>query len=269
MECASGLVDTSLFPIDNIITIDLTYHKAHRKYSLKNAGGQDAVRTKEIHHMTTRERNYWERYFAAAKELGYWWENEAALITAIIPHRAVEKFRVLDLGCGAGDLGGALWRAGFQVSGLDVAASALRLAQERHPGLTVVQADIAQALPFRTETFDAVIACLALHYFPWVTTVAIAHEIHRILRGDGIFTFRVNSTEDRAHGAGQGRQVEAHLYARGGRLKRFFDETECRSLVRPFRLHSLQHRILPHLDCVNGSWAVRHKAVWDGLAHKN
>ena len=39
-------------------------------------------------------------------------------------------------------------------------------------------------------------------------------------------------------------------------------------LLEDLGLLSLEHRLIPHLDCVNGCWAVRQKAVWDGLAEK-
>ncbi|MFQ5848304.1 MAG: class I SAM-dependent methyltransferase, partial [Candidatus Methylomirabilales bacterium] len=214
-------------------------------------------------------REYWEEYFAVAQRLGYSWMDEAKGFVPLVAYlRKVGAARVLDLGCGAGDVGSLLSRSGFRVIGLDLAGSALRFARERHPTLEVVQADLSTRLPFRSGTFDAVVTCLALHYFSWNTTVAILREVYRLISEGGIFFFRVNSTADRAHGAGRGRQVEPNLYERGGRLKRFFDEADCRSLVRDLNLLLLEHRQVPHLDCVDGCWGVRHKAVWDGLAQK-
>ncbi|MDV2480391.1 MAG: class I SAM-dependent methyltransferase [bacterium] len=215
------------------------------------------------------EQKYWEEYFTAARRLGHSWKDEAKTLAPLIFRlRSHGVSRVLDLGCGAGDLSHLLGRARFEVTGLDLAGSALRFARERHPGLKVVQADVTRSLPIRSKAFDAVVACLALHYFPWGATVAISEEVHRLIREGGLFFFRVNSTADQAHGAGRGQKVGPHLYECGGRLKRFFDEADCRSLVRCFGLHYLEHRLIPHLDCVDGRWAVRQKAVWDGLAQK-
>lgn len=214
------------------------------------------------------EQRYWEEYFTAARRFGHSWKDEAKALAPLISRlRDHGVSRVLDLGCGAGALSHLLGRSRFRVTGLDLAASALRFALERHPGLKVVQADVT-SLPIRSGAFDAVVACLTLHYFPWSTTVAVFGEIHRLIREGGLFFFRVNSTADQAHGAGRGQRVEPHLYECDGRLKRFFDEADCRSLVRCFGLHYLEDRLIPHLDCVDGHWAVRQKAVWDGLAQK-
>lgn len=216
------------------------------------------------------EGTYWEDYFTAARRLGHSWMDEAKGFAPLISRlRSHGALRVLDLGCGAGDLSCLLRRSGLQVIGLDLAGAALRFVRDRHPELKVVQANIAQGLPFQSGTFDAVTASLTLHYFPWGTTVTILEEIHRLLREEGLLFFRVNSTADQAHGAGRGQQVEPHLYEWGGRLKRFFGKADCRSLVRCFRLHFLEHRMIPHLDCVDGCWAVRQKAVWDCLAQKS
>lgn len=212
---------------------------------------------------------YWEEYFAAARHLGHCWEAEAKAFAPLIAHlRDRGIFRVLDLGCGAGDLCSLLRHSGLQVVGLDLAGSALRIARERFPHLKFVQADLANGFPFRSGTFDAVVACLSIHYFHWSTTVALIREIRRMLRGGGLFFLRVNSTTDHAHGAGQGRQIETDLYECEGRLKRFFHEADCRLLLQDFTIELLEHRRIPHLDCVEGRWAIRQKAVWDGLAQK-
>lgn len=215
------------------------------------------------------ERRYWEEYFAVARRVGHSWKIEAeGLASSIARLRTYRVSRVLDLGCGAGDLSDLLSRSAFQVIGLDLASSALRLARQRYPQLQLVQSNVTEGLPFLSGAFDAVAACLALHYFSWDTTVAIFGEIHRVLRVEGLFLFRVNSTTDHAHGAGRGRRLEPHLYECNGRIKRFFTEANCRSLVRCFDLHFLEHRLIHHLDCVDGCWAVRQKSVWDGLVQK-
>ena len=47
--------------------------------------------------------------------------------------------------------------------------------------------------------------------------------------------FRVNSVKDVDHGAGEGKEIESHLYETAdGRLKRFFDEKDIQKLT-PFK----------------------------------
>ena len=89
--------------------------------------------------------------------------------------------RVLDLGCGDGQLTAKIAAAGAQVVGLD--ASAEMLAGARARGLDV-QLGNAEALPFDRE-FDAVFSNAALH---WVRDQnAMLAGVHRALKPGGRF----------------------------------------------------------------------------------
>jgi trans-aconitate methyltransferase len=72
--------------------------------------------------------------------------------------------RVLDLGCGRGELTAMLAARGAVVTGLDASEEMLVAARARHPELTFVAGD-AQALAF-ADTFDAVFSNAALHWMP-------------------------------------------------------------------------------------------------------
>jgi trans-aconitate methyltransferase len=89
--------------------------------------------------------------------------------------------RVLDLGCGDGQLTAQIVAAGADVVGLD--ASAEMLAGARARGLDV-QLGNAEALPFNCE-FDAVFSNAALH---WVRDQdAMLAGVHRALKPGGRF----------------------------------------------------------------------------------
>lgn len=64
--------------------------------------------------------------------------------------------RVLDLGCGSGDLTADLARAGTEVVGVEVAEAALRRARARHPELDFRLAPIDGPLPLADGSFDVV-----------------------------------------------------------------------------------------------------------------
>lgn len=74
-------------------------------------------------------------------------------------------WRVLDVGCGPGALLGELVsRVGAdRVAGVDPAEGFVAAALDRHPGTLVRQAS-AEQLPFDDDSFDAVLAQLAVHF---------------------------------------------------------------------------------------------------------
>ncbi|MGB6975473.1 MAG: class I SAM-dependent methyltransferase [Terracidiphilus sp.] len=90
--------------------------------------------------------------------------------------------KVLDLGCGDGQLTLRLVEAGARVQGVD--ASTAMAAAARARGLAVEEAK-AEALPFADSSFDAVFSNAALH---WVQGQdAMMCEVRRVLRPGGRF----------------------------------------------------------------------------------
>lgn len=67
--------------------------------------------------------------------------------------------RVLEVGCGTGDLVGALAKDGYEATGLEVSARAVRDARTRYPGVPFLEHS-AEELPWPVEagSFDAVVS---------------------------------------------------------------------------------------------------------------
>ena len=100
--------------------------------------------------------------------------------------------RVLDVGCGVGDLTLALWEAvqpGGTVVGLDVSASVLERAAAAagdRPGLSWVRApaqDVARAAG--PDSADAVVSVATLHWVPGGDQQQVLAGIARVLRPGG------------------------------------------------------------------------------------
>lgn len=90
--------------------------------------------------------------------------------------------RILDLGCGDGQLTQRIAAAGAAVTGVDASADMARVA--RSAGITVDEAN-AEALPYADASFDAVFSNAALH---WVRNQdAMLAEVHRVLKPGGRF----------------------------------------------------------------------------------
>ena len=101
--------------------------------------------------------------------------------------------RVLDIGCGRGEILGHCVRLGARAYGVDYAPVAVRMArqsagagEETLDAVGVYQAN-AKALPFPTASFDRVLMFdLVEHLYPWELDQALA-EARRVLRPDGRF----------------------------------------------------------------------------------
>ncbi|MBX3127607.1 MAG: class I SAM-dependent methyltransferase [Polyangiaceae bacterium] len=93
--------------------------------------------------------------------------------------------RVLEVGCGAGDLCDVLAKEyECRVVGLDVAAQADWREIGAHPRIELVQADIASdALPFESESFDRIVSFVAWEHImhPW----SALRSCQRLLKSDG------------------------------------------------------------------------------------
>jgi len=89
---------------------------------------------------------------------------------------------VLDLGCGQGQLTQSIAAAGANVVGVDSSAQMVAAARARG---VIAEEGNAEALPFDTQSFDAVFSNAALH---WVRDQdAMMSEVRRVLKPGGRF----------------------------------------------------------------------------------
>jgi SAM-dependent methyltransferase len=93
---------------------------------------------------------------------------------------------VLDLGCGTGELAGAIAAAGLRPTGCDISPEMLHRAAAADPAGTVdwVQLDPGwQVLPFGPDSFDAVVASSVLEYVN--DPARVLRECARVIRPGG------------------------------------------------------------------------------------
>jgi ubiquinone/menaquinone biosynthesis C-methylase UbiE len=89
--------------------------------------------------------------------------------------------RVLDVGCGAGDLAGALVAAGVaEVWGIDPSPYLLAEAARRHPRVRLVQG-LAERMRFHDGRFDGAGACFLFHELPPRAGDEALAELRRVL----------------------------------------------------------------------------------------
>ena len=102
-----------------------------------------------------------------------------------------EQPRVLDLGCGTGISTRQLVRPGAKLFGADNDPEMIRIAERKVDSEITYCVAPANCLPFSSETFDAVTAFSAFHWFCDKDSV---QEIQRVLKPGGIF-FVVNKDD--------------------------------------------------------------------------
>jgi 2-polyprenyl-3-methyl-5-hydroxy-6-metoxy-1,4-benzoquinol methylase len=91
--------------------------------------------------------------------------------------------RVLDLGCGEGELTAVLARTGAHTLGVDVAEAALARARGRHPELSLERVPIDGPLPLADGAFDVVWASEVIEHV--ADTARWLSEVRRVLTPRG------------------------------------------------------------------------------------
>jgi len=93
--------------------------------------------------------------------------------------------RLLDVGCGVGELHPFLRDMFDQVCGTDVSAASIAEARIRNPEVQY-EAYVGETLPYDSATFDLSIAICVLHHVPPPQWVGFLREMRRVVRPGGL-----------------------------------------------------------------------------------
>jgi len=165
----------------------------------------------------------WEGEYARR---GHLWGGAVRALPQVPPGGCV-----LELGCGNGKTSRALLERGYDLVGIDLSASALRLCCSSVPNGTSGQFALADAchLPFADAAFEAVIAFHVIGHLPAEDRVHAAQEASRVLRTGGILSFSGFSTGDFRSGTGR-RTEPGTVVRRNGIATHYFTEDEVLAL---------------------------------------
>jgi ubiquinone/menaquinone biosynthesis C-methylase UbiE len=101
--------------------------------------------------------------------------------------RALSRGRLLDIGCGTGELLRRVAARGWEVVGLDLCETMVRQAHGKRDGteesLHLTVAD-SEHMPFASQSFDAVTCANSFHHYPHQANVV--REMHRVLKPGGV-----------------------------------------------------------------------------------
>lgn len=105
------------------------------------------------------------------------------LVSRLMSWHNLSERNALDLGCGSGRFLRVLRDLSFTTCGLDISSEAVRRAVEQ--GLSVGPGCMTE-LPFESDTFTLVSAIFSLNYLPPDEQRLALHEMHRVLRPQGM-----------------------------------------------------------------------------------
>ena len=189
------------------------------------------------------QRQHWETTLQANPQM-YGAEPSEAGRDAASRFTAEMLSKVLELGAGQGRDTLSLLGAGLEVTALDYAAGPLAgiLDSASDAGLagrlTTLTHDVRQPLPFAAASFDA---CYSHMLFTMALgsdeLVALAGEVHRVLRPGGLCIYTVRHVGDAHYGAG--RDLGDNLYENGGFVVHFFDRPLVDRLAGRFELEDV------------------------------
>jgi SAM-dependent methyltransferase len=131
------------------------------------------------HSLWERHATWWQEGFTDGADPEY--EEQILPLIANLLHGAR---RVLDVGCGEGQVSRRIAGLGAEVVGLDPTAAQIRVAHQRGGAARYIRAR-SEEIPSPNASFDAVVLCLALeHVDPFEPAI---NEVARVLASGGLF----------------------------------------------------------------------------------
>jgi SAM-dependent methyltransferase len=140
-----------------------------------SAFADDAERQQALYNQVAHEYDdVFPRHVA-----NHYLDKRVAIVRSLLP-----AGRVLDVGCGTGQLAERIVLAGYEVMGVDISPAMLQKALAR--GLAGTFAAFSSALPFRDGSFDLALTVATLHHLE--TPVRVAYtiaEMGRVVKPGG------------------------------------------------------------------------------------
>jgi ubiquinone/menaquinone biosynthesis C-methylase UbiE len=129
--------------------------------------------------------DFWAKYFRIYDNLNFF-PSYVELLTSICEELRPEPGSlVLDIGSGTGNLAVKLKDMGCQVVALDFCRDALVRHREKHDDSHLVLADLRHGLPFKDNSFAAIVSNNVLYTLSAEDQVRVTKGLYRILKPGG------------------------------------------------------------------------------------
>jgi 2-polyprenyl-3-methyl-5-hydroxy-6-metoxy-1,4-benzoquinol methylase len=135
--------------------------------------------------------------------------------------------RLLEVGCGAGNLTAWLARRGFETHGIDIAPSAIAWARDNAAAAGIAATftvGSVLALPYDAGDFDVVVDGHCLHCIIGEDRARMLAEVRRVLRG--VFMVHTMCGEPSTHAVRAGFEPASRCLVRDGIATRYLGEPE-------------------------------------------
>ena len=216
----------------------------------------------------------WENFFSrnTATE---WYPSEPVirLLCSYKKTKGAENVKILDLGCGNGRHVWLAAQEGFQVYGIDLSDSAIKLARDwlNREGLKVKDlrsGDITTKLPYSDNFFDLVISYGVLDHMLLSDSKRVVAEISRILKIGGLMFLKLESNTSFTFDPGNQinkNEIILDKIAEKGMIQHFFDKDEVAALVSDFVAVQSYRDDYRRFDNLNKNYQSR----WIFIGQKN
>jgi ubiquinone/menaquinone biosynthesis C-methylase UbiE len=128
---------------------------------------------------------FWANYFKVYDVLNLLIPYQELLETICNELEIKPGERILEAGCGTGNLALKIKERGAEVIGLDNCKEALEIYQKKDPNAKLVLADLREKLPFPDNYFDKIACNNTLYIIPKEKQLDVLKEFYRILKPEG------------------------------------------------------------------------------------
>lgn len=170
----------------------------------------------------------------------------------------IKRGKALDLGSGIGQDTMFLMNEGYDVISADISEIALNELKNNIPKAKTIKLDMCKLLPFDDEEIDLVFANLSTHFYNWEDTIKLYKEIKRILKKDGYFVGRVNSTKAK-YAISNPIKIEENYYF-DNKYSRHFAKEQLDKLFEDWKIVVLNENTTERLG--------RKKNLWEFIVKK-